>query len=168
MPLWLVGMMGSGKSTVGRLVAERLGCGFVDTDDLVATHAGVTAADLLTTDPVAFRRAEAGAVAEVAMSEGVVATGGGVVLDDGSVEVMRSSGLVVWLDAPVEVLARRVGLGEGRPLLGSDPVEAIDRLLQERRSRYEQAAHVTVDAAGQAGMVADLVAAHYGEASHVD
>ncbi|HUG74271.1 MAG TPA: shikimate kinase [Acidimicrobiia bacterium] len=167
MPLWLVGMMGSGKSTVGRLVAERLGCDFVDTDELVATHAGVAAADLLTADPVAFRSAEAEAVAGVALSEAVVATGGGVVLDDGSVEVMRSSGLVVWLDAPVEVLARRVGLGEGRPLLGSDPLAAIERLLQERRARYQQAAHVTVEASTPAGVVAVLVATHW-EASRVD
>jgi shikimate kinase len=160
-------MMGSGKSTVGRLVAERLGCDFVDTDDLVATRAGIAAADLLTTDPVAFRRTEAEAVAGIAAFDAVVATGGGVVLDDGSVAVMRSSGLVVWLDAPVEELARRVGPGEGRPLLGSDPLTAIERLLLERRARYQEAAHVIVEAAGPAVMVADLVAAHW-EASRVD
>jgi shikimate kinase len=167
MPLWLVGMMGSGKSTVGRLVAERVGCGFVDTDDLVAMRAGAGAADLLTIDPLAFRRAEAEAVLDIAVSEVVVATGGGVVLDDGSVAVMRSSGLVVWLDAPVEELVRRVGSGEGRPLLGSDPITAMEALLEERRARYQEAAHVTVDASGSAGVVADIVAAHW-EASHVD
>jgi shikimate kinase len=163
MPLWLVGMMGSGKTTVGGLVADRLGHDLVDTDDLVSARAGTTAADLLTADPMSFRRIEADVVAEASEVEGVVATGGGVVLDDGSVALMRSSGLVVWLDAPVDVLARRVGIGEGRPLLGSEPVEAIERLLAERRNRYEQAAHVTVDASKPAGLVADLVVTRWEE-----
>ncbi|MEX2323205.1 MAG: shikimate kinase [Acidimicrobiia bacterium] len=167
MPLWLVGMMGSGKSTVGWLVAERLGLDFVDTDDLVETSSGEATGDLLTTDPVAFRRTEAEAVVGIAASEAVVATGGGVVLDDGSVARMRSSGLVVWLDVPVEELARRVGSGEGRPLLGSDPITAMERLLEERQGRYQEAAHVTVEASGPASTVADLVVAYW-EASHVD
>lgn len=164
MPLWLVGMMGSGKSTVGRLVAGRLGLDFMDTDDLVADAAGVTAADLLLADPATFRRTEALVVSGLVDADAVVATGGGVVLDDGSVAAMRASGLVVWLDVPPEVLAARVGGGEGRPLLGDDPPTALHRLHAERAARYREAAHVVVDATDDAAGVAALVASSWGSA----
>jgi shikimate kinase len=144
--LWLVGMMGSGKTTVGRLVADRLDVPFLDTDDEVVRATGRTIPELFAEGEAAFREAEAEAVRSVAASDAVVACGGGVVLDDASVAVLRATGLVVWLDAPVAVLSVRVAGGEERPLLDDDSAERLEHLASERRERYERAAHCRVDA----------------------
>jgi shikimate kinase len=70
---------------------------------------------------------------------------------------MRATGVVVWLDAPVDVLAARVGAGEGRPLLGADPHAALVEILAQRATRYRAAAHVVVSADGDPGVVASRV-----------
>jgi shikimate kinase len=155
--LWLVGMMGSGKSTVGRLVADELGRGFVDLDRTLEEIAGESVAEMVRRDERAFRGREADMLAEVAGRPLVVATGGGVVLDDDSVATMRSTGLVVWLEAPAGELAGRVGSVEERPLLGDDPRGALHRLLAEREWRYRSAAHAVVDATPEPVAVAAAV-----------
>lgn len=144
--LWLVGMMGSGKTTVGRIVAERLGLPFHDTDEDVEEASGRTVAELFADGEEGFRDAEAEVVRSLAGERTVVACGGGVVLDEDNVDVLRAGGLVVWLDAPVDVLMARVGEGAGRPLLEGDPAAELARIAAERRERYEAAAHVRVDA----------------------
>lgn len=147
--LWLVGMMGSGKSTVGSQVAHRMGLDFVDTDDLVASVTESTIADLWNDQGEdKFRRLESQMIASAAAGEKVVvATGGGVVLDQDNISQMRRSGLVVWLKASPEVLAERVGRDSTRPLMAAsdDPVQALATLLLKREGRYAEAAHAVVD-----------------------
>lgn len=155
--LWLVGMMGSGKSTVAALVAERLGRRVVDTDAEVAVESGRSVAEFLADDPDGFRAAEHRIVVAVAGDAVVVACGGGVVLDDRSVATMRATGLVVWLDTPVDVLADRVGAGNGRPLLGADPRADLARIALERQGRYREAAHAMVAGGGNPAEVAEAV-----------
>lgn len=156
--LWLIGMPGAGKSTVGVLVAEILDVPFLDTDALIESAAGEPARDLVGRDEPAFRAMERHAVDTAAESGGVVATGGGAVLDDGSVLTMRRSGLVVWLTVPVEVLEQRVGTGDERPLLGDDPAAALQGYLEARGELYEAAAHVSVDGDQPPEAVAKAVA----------
>jgi shikimate kinase len=150
--LWLVGLMGSGKSTVGALVAERLGIPFVDTDGMVEEETAMRVPALWVIDGgVTFRRIEAAAVATVAAGTGprVVATGGGAVLDPASVDHMRRSGLVVWLEADPAELATRVNV-EGRPLLAGSPPEArLTALLEERHQLYAAVAHHRVTTGGK-------------------
>jgi shikimate kinase len=155
--LWLVGMMGSGKSTVGPLVAEALGVPFVDLDAVTAARAGAEVADLVSGDEPGFRAMERDAVREVAGTEAVVATGGGVVVDAANTETMRATGVVVWLDAAVEVLAERVGDGSGRPLLEGEGVSALRRILGERADAYRSAAHRVVAAEASPEEVAERV-----------
>lgn len=145
--LWLIGMMGSGKTAVGRLVADRCGCDFVDSDELVEQQAGRSIAEIWDSEgEPGFRRRERAAVASVAGRHAVVATGGGVILDEVNVRLMRSHGRVVWLTAGVEVLAGRVGAAENRPLLrDGDTEDRLDEILTERRDRYGAAAHDVVD-----------------------
>lgn len=147
--LWLVGMMGSGKSTIGSRVAARLGLDFVDTDDLVASVTESTISDLWNArGEESFRRLERQMIGSAAAGKPVVAaTGGGVVLDQGNIAVMRRSGLVIWLRASPEVLAKRIGRDSTRPLLADseDPVETLRALLRDREDRYAQAAHAVVD-----------------------
>ena len=146
--IWLVGMMGSGKTTVGRRLAEALGIEFHDTDAAVEEAAGCSIPELWERrGEDEFRRLEHEAVARVAGRRAVVATGGGVVLREDNVAEMRRTGQVVWLDAPSEVLAQRVGSGAGRPLLTGDDVPGrIEDMLADRAERYRAAAHRVLDA----------------------
>jgi shikimate kinase len=149
--LWLVGMMGAGKTTVGRLVAVGAGVAFVDLDDDIEADAAVTIPEIFArSGEPAFRRLEAAAVARVAGRRCVVATGGGVVTQPEATRRMRRSGLVVWLDAPAEVLAERVGDGWYRPMLaGEDPAGALASIAATRAAAYAAAAHHRVDVAGR-------------------
>jgi shikimate kinase len=142
--LWLIGMMGSGKSTVGSIVARRLGLEFVDLDTEIE-EGGVTIPQIFAASGEdAFRDLEEAAIARVAGSDVVVASGGGAVVRPGNVTRMRETGTVVWLDAGPDTLAARVGAGEGRPLLAGDAVERLRLLAVTRAAAYRAAAHARV------------------------
>jgi shikimate kinase len=147
----LMGFMGTGKSEVGRRLAQRLGRAFVDTDQLVEERTGKRVAAIFADDgEAAFRALERIAVAEaVAGSGAVVAVGGGAVLDPENVRVLRAGGTLVYLTARPEVILRRIGNPASRPLLKDDPHGAVTRLLAERGPVYEAAADVTVDTSNQ-------------------
>jgi shikimate kinase len=165
--IWLIGMMGSGKTTVAPLVALRLGWRVLDTDTAITAESGRPITDWFPADLAEFRAAERSLVASAAADPGdlVVACGGGVVLDAESVALMRAGGMVVCLDAPVPVLAVRVGSGTGRPLLGGDAAADLDAILTERMDLYRGAAH-TVVAAGEAPeAVAEAVVAAWRNSS---
>ncbi len=139
--------MGSGKSSVGRAVSDRTGRRFMDLDDTVTRRMGCSIAEFWGQHGEdAFRDMEAAAVFEAATeSDRIISTGGGVVLRDTNVETMRSSGLVVWLQAKPETLRHRVGRNSRRPLLAEeDPINTLTRLLGERTAAYEEAAHASV------------------------
>ena len=145
--LWLIGMMGSGKSTVGKLVAETLGVPFVDLDVRIAEAAGSSISVLFAAEGEAgFRTREAGALARVADGPAaVVATGGGVVLDPGNVARMRARGVVAWLEAKASTLASRVENETGRPLLEDElPEPRLAEILEARRGAYSGAAHARI------------------------
>lgn len=146
--LVLVGLSGSGKSTIGRLVAAHLGLTLRDTDRMIESATGESVAALFASrgEP-AFRDLEAAAVAEACALSGVVAVGGGAVLREANRAHMRRANLVVWLDTPPGILAARLARhteGEERPLLRGDLEERIVTLWRERRPSYALAAHVTV------------------------
>jgi len=151
--LVLVGLMGTGKSSVGKRCAELLDRPFVDTDELVVVAAGVPFDDLWAAEgETGFRTRERVAVADAAASPAplVIACGGGAVLDPGNRRALRARGFVVWLDAPPEVLASRLADDDSRPLLaGGDRVTTLSRLGTTRAAAYEAAAHATVDTAGR-------------------
>lgn len=165
MNIVLIGLMGSGKSAVGRLLAERLGRPFIDTDQWIEEQAGRTIADLFETQgEAAFREREAQVIAAVAARDGqVIATGGGAVLRLENREALRRTGLVIWLDAPPEALyhrARTQGL-ERRPLLaGPNPLGRLRALAESRAGAYQAAAHLRVktDSKLPAAIVEEIVA----------
>ena len=164
--LWLVGMMGVGKSTVGPLVAALLGRPFIDLDDVIRARAGLSIPDVFAAEGEAgFRRREAAALRATAGSEAVVACGGGVVVDEGNVALLRRSGRVAWLSAPAEVLERRVGDGAGRPLAGTDGAE-VGRRLAARAAGYAAAADWEVATAGRSPQeVAEEVVQRWSEST---
>lgn len=162
--LWLIGMMGSGKTTIGVEVAAAGGLDFVDTDLLVASLTDKSIAELWETEgESAFRRLESRMIASAAAGDPVVvATGGGAVLDGDNIAAMRRSGLVVWLRASPETLFARIGQDGGRPLVANTaaPIEALGDLLAEREGRYDEAAHARVDTDGRTieSIVAEVIA----------
>jgi len=144
--LVLVGPPGSGKSTVGRLVAARLGVEFRDTDHDVESVAGKPITDIFVNDgEAAFRALEREAVA-TAMREhsGVLALGGGAVLDDATRGALAGR-RVVWLDVRLAAAAERVGLASSRPVLALNPRATMARLLEERAPLYAEVATVRIE-----------------------
>ena len=144
MHLWLIGMMGSGKTTVGRLVATGAGIDFYDVDLLVVERRGISIPDIWAREGEdAFRAVETAVIEQLAAGDpAVISTGGGAVLHDGNRRAMRRSGTVVWLQASAAVLADRVAGGLGRPLLADGGGEGrLAELIEERHSVYQAAAH---------------------------
>ncbi len=162
----LVGMMGAGKTTVGRLLADRLGWPYLDSDAQVMADTGRSVPELFAERGEAAFRAEEERVLTDALSGEdpvVVSAAGGVVLSPANRELLTRSGTVVWLRADPAVLAERVGDGIGRPLLDDDPASALASLYEVRRPLYASVADVVVDVddLAPAGVV-DLVLARTG------
>src|SRR5215216_780475 len=138
----LVGMMGAGKSSVGRRLAARLGIPFVDADAKIEEAAQMTIPDIFESFGEAeFRSAEARVIARL-LDNGpqVLATGGGAFMRPETRAVIRSKGISFWLNADFEVLLRRVKRRSDRPLLKTDdPAETLKRLIAERSPIYAEA-----------------------------
>ncbi|MEX2100628.1 MAG: shikimate kinase [Acidimicrobiia bacterium] len=150
--LVLVGLMGAGKTTVGQRCAQLLDRAFVDTDDIVVATTGMSVAEIFERHGEArFRELERDAVADACASPDplVIACGGGAVLDPATRKRLHQAGLVVWLQAPPEVLGARVGDGSTRPLLRDGNVATLERLAALRGPAYEDAADVVVDTTGR-------------------
>lgn len=158
--------MGTGKSTVGRLLADGLGRQLIDSDQLIEASTGRTVRQIFATDgEPAFRTLETAAL-RAALADGepaVIAGAGGVVLSADNRRALRSSdAFVVWLRADLAVLSDRAVSGEHRPLLDGDPDGTLRRMAVDRRALYEEVADATVDTAGRtpdeiADEIAELV-----------
>jgi shikimate kinase len=146
----LVGPPGAGKSTVGRLLADRRGVGFRDTDEDVAAAAGESISDIFVErGEAAFRELEREAVRTALDDhEGVLSLGGGAVLDGGTRELLAKH-RVVFLDVSLADATARVGLNRDRPLLLGNPRAQLRVMLEERRPLYLEVASSIVDTAGR-------------------
>jgi shikimate kinase len=138
----LIGFMGTGKSSTGRLLAGRLGRPFIDIDRMIEHENSITIGEMFARHGEAYFRArEKEAVARVARRrKAVIATGGGVVLDPANMERLRAGGVIICLTASVQAIIERTGRRSTRPLLARpDREEVIARLLAERAPLYRQA-----------------------------
>jgi shikimate kinase len=135
--LLLAGMMGAGKTSVGRLLAQRLGWAFVDSDACVEQTQSRPIREIFALEGEArFRALEREALETLPASQAVVALGGGAVVDPATRKLLRAKGTLVWLDASPEALAKRLGAAGERPLLADlDGPERIERLRQLRAER---------------------------------
>ena len=150
----LVGLSGVGKSSVGRLLAARLGWPLLDTDVLIAEAAGRTVAQIFADSGESrFRDLEAAALQRAfSITPCVVSTGGGIVLRSENRALLCARAFVVWLDAPTETLAARLRAhDEARPLVGdADPAARLEALRAARAGMYAEVAHARVNAADRA------------------
>ncbi len=141
-PIVLVGLMGAGKSTVGRRLAKRLGLPFVDSDVEIEEASGATTAELFERyGEHDFRDGERRLVARLVEGDiRVIATGGGAFIDPRTRQLLNERAITVWLDAPIEILAERTGRRNNRPLLRKgDRATILARLAEERRHNYAEA-----------------------------
>ena len=151
--IYLVGSRGSGKTSVGKALAQRLAWDFVDTDALLCEMQGKSIAEIVEAEGwEAFRDYESLALLVASKdSEQIVATGGGMILREKNRVAMRESGVVIFLEVPPEELARRLGadpLEAQRPsLTGKTLLAEVKEVLLARQQLYEDSAHITVDGA---------------------
>jgi len=180
--LFIVGMMGAGKSTIGRHLARAAGLAFVDCDRELERAAGVTIATIFAVEgEPAFRRREAQLLDELTQRPGIVlATGGGAVLEEANRTALHTRGVVIYLEATADDIHRRTRTDATRPLLQTDdPRGRIEALLAAREPLYRQTAHCIFRS--QAGsprrlvarilaepLVAALVAGHGGSIQSAD
>ena len=161
--LFLVGLMGAGKTTVGRALARRLSKQFQDTDQEIEDRTGVRVQVIFEIEgEEGFRRREADAIERLtALDNIVVATGGGAVLEPRNREHLRSRGCVIYLHARPGELAKRLGRDKSRPLLqGADPKTRLEDLYQVRDPLYREVADVVMETGRQSAnaLVGQLLA----------
>ena len=167
--IFLVGLMGAGKSTVGRILARRLGKRFVDTDHEIEKRNGVTIPVIFEIEGEdGFRRREQEVLVDLAKEKDLVlSTGGGIVLKPENREVLRNHGFVVYLNARPELLADRTKHDRTRPLLNvEDPLTRLRELYAVRDPLYREVAHAVVETGR--GAPQQVVQAILGEISRID
>ncbi len=162
MNIVLVGMRGSGKTAVGKILAKRLGRELVEMDELIVQKAGMTIPEIVAQHGwEGFRDLEEEVVAGVVKRDNIViATGGGVVVKEQNVARLKANSLVVWLTAGVDTLLQRIGDDESRPLLkGKNRREDMEITLAERQPLYQKAADITIDTENKTPQaIADTIA----------
>ena len=145
--IFLVGFMGAGKTTAGRILARKLGYRYCDADKVIETVAGKTVSDIFSAfGEEYFRDLESETLCSLAgKTKQVIATGGGAVMREENREAMKKGGVVIYLKAPMSVIWERVRHSKTRPLLNVDnPFDAAEELLRKRAPFYEMA-DMTID-----------------------
>ncbi len=160
--LALVGLMGSGKSTIAALVSQRLACPCIDLDHMLVTQAGKPITQIFEEDGEAvFRQWESKVLQQALASSqaSVLATGGGIVLSADNRRLLAEQAWVVWLDASPELLFSRIGNDQNRPLLANQGLAVLQDLAAKRQALYAECAHLRIHVAGQSTtqLVAQLV-----------
>ena len=146
--IFLVGLMGSGKTTIGRSLAKKLNLRFVDADQEIETRTGASIPLIFEIEGEAsFRQREADVIRDLTAQQGIVlATGGGAVLNETSRKLLRERGTVVYLRASVASILQRTSHDRNRPLLQTaDPRAKIEELSRKRSPLYQEVAHITIE-----------------------
>jgi shikimate kinase len=157
--LVLIGMPGSGKSFIGKKLADKLGMAFIDTDEMVAAAEGKSISEIFAQrGEEYFRSCESRAAENAAEGENtVIATGGGLVLREENVKALKKSGIFIYIDRPVELILRGTDMS-GRPLLANDR-QRIYSLYEKRAKLYEKYADIRVQNSGSAERTVLMVVA---------
>ncbi len=148
-PVYLCGFMGCGKTTIGRLLAKKLGKEFVDLDDYIEQREGMSIPEIFAQKGEHyFRQKETEALADLPPSAGVVATGGGALLSDENGELARSLGTVVFIDCPFSLCYSRIKDDPHRPIAASSTMEQLRERYDQRKPLYLAHSDFSVDGSG--------------------
>lgn len=157
-PVYLCGFMGCGKSTVGRLLAKRLGKEFIDLDDYIESREGMSIPDIFAQKGEGyFRQRESEALADLPSSTGVVATGGGTLLKKENGDLAKSLGTVVYIDAPFELCYERIKDDPHRPIAASSTKEQLSERYEQRKPLYLENSEFSVDGTGTPMMIVNEI-----------
>lgn len=144
----LIGMMGAGKSSVGRCLQRRTRLALLDTDEIVASKFGMSIDEIFSKcSEQAFRETETQALREMTPAkQAIIVTGGGIVMSEENIDLLKRLGAVIWLDGDEKTLFERASRSGNRPLLQSEnPRKAFAQILRARRPLYANIAHLRVD-----------------------
>lgn len=167
-PIVLIGMMGAGKSHVGRKLADLLGLPFADSDRHIEAAAGGTVSEIFTRDgEERFRAAERRVICDLLNPPlKVIATGGGAIMNPETAADIKENAVSIWLNADTDTLERRIGSAKTRPMLaGKNVREVLEGLLKQREPVYKKA-DITIDSGDTGQVIPDLVhklAVHLGQ-----
>lgn len=146
MAIFLIGMMGSGKSTVGKILADEMGLPFVDLDSFIENKENKTITEIFNQNGESyFRKLESEALAKSNSKKAVIACGGGIILSKSNRKLLQS-GKVVYLKATILTLAKRLERAKNRPLLDKTDIEKqLQSIWDERRNSYETTAQIIIN-----------------------
>lgn len=143
--LIIIGLPGSGKTTIGRKLAEILQWEYLDTDDLIIQMSGQSIPSLFTKGELHFREWERKAIAAIpAGKHRIIGTGGGVVTQNSTMELLKEIGILIYLERSIENILKVTQIGD-RPLLQENPEKRLRTLFSQRESLYKEAQNITID-----------------------
>lgn len=158
-PVYLCGFMGCGKSTVGKILARKSGCGFIDMDDYIVEREGMTIPQIFSEKGEKyFRDTETAIIGELAEKGAVIACGGGAMLKKENAEIASENGIVIYIDIPFEVCYERISGDTNRPLVMNNTKEQLKEIYNGRVPVYKSNSTITVDGVGTADEVAERIA----------
>ena len=158
-PVYLCGFMGCGKSTVGKILARKNGCSFIDMDDYIVEREGMTIPQIFSEKGEKyFRDTETAVIGELAEKGAVIACGGGAMLKKENAEIASENGIVVYIDIPFEVCYGRISGDTNRPLVMNNTKEQLEEIYNDRVPVYRTNSTATVDGVGTADEVAERIA----------
>ena len=156
--VFLCGFMGCGKSTVGRLLAQKLGCGFTDMDNYIVEKQGMPIPQIFAEKGEDyFRDAETDAVRELSEKTGVIACGGGAMLRRVNADIANSAGTVVFIDVPFESCYARISGDKNRPIVANNTKEELNLIYDGRAPIYKENSALTADGSGSPEEIAERI-----------
>lgn len=159
-PIYLCGFMGCGKTTAGKLLAEKLGCGFYDMDDYITEKEKMEIPRIFAEKGEKyFREAETEAVRDLAEKSGVIACGGGAMLKKENAAIASAAGTVVYIDVPFETCYSRISGDKNRPIVMNNTKEELEIIYDGRVPLYRENSSVKVNGDGSAEDIADRIIA---------
>lgn len=157
--IYLCGFMGCGKSTIGKVLARKNGCGFIDMDDYIVEREGMSIPQIFAEKGEKyFRDTETAVIRELADKNAVIACGGGAMLKKENAEIASKTGIVIYIDIPFEACYGRISGDTNRPLVVNNSKEQLEELYNGRAPVYRENSNVSVDGIGSAEEVAARIA----------
>ncbi|MBQ7980469.1 MAG: shikimate kinase [Oscillospiraceae bacterium] len=157
--VYLCGFMGCGKSTIGKILAKKSGCGFIDMDDYIVEREGMTIPQIFAEKGEQyFRDTETAVIRELAEKNAVIACGGGAMLKKENADIAAENGIVVYIDIPFEICYGRISGDTNRPLVVNNTKEQLEEIYKGRVPVYKANSTITVDGVGSADEIAARIA----------